>query len=421
MGSFIDMTGWVMNEHGVLDSKLTVIAQAPDRINANGVHIKRWVVQCNCERHTIFVADGIALRTGNTKTCGNCERNKYEKLDEYYIGYSSNTNEKFYFDLDQYKVVEQYTWRVQLDKRNGYKRLVTTIHQDDGKVKLLTMWKLLTGYDYCDHENGNTMDNRLNNLRQSTHQLNMQNKKKYKNNSSGFIGVLKGKNGRWIANIRKDNIEYNLGVYNTKEDAILARIKAEAAVFDKEYAPNRNLFTEYNINILNEKQHWQEWIIQDKVNYLGFPIYVNSKPVVQLTLDGKFVASFETIHNASTVTGISESGIGSCCRKTAKSAGGYLWVYQDEYELNPYAFSYNPKKQGKSIVQLTVDNKYIAEYEGLSSASSALNIDTSSICACCKGKQKTAGGYKWMYKEDWNKLKLTIQNELEEADELQVI
>ena len=29
-----------------------------------------------------------------------------------------------------------------------------------------------------------------------------------------------------------------------------------------------------------------------------------------------------------------------------------------------------------------------------------INIDKSSIIRCCKGKQSTAGGYKWKYKED---------------------
>lgn len=31
MGSFIDMTGWVMREHGFPNSRLTVIDRAPNR------------------------------------------------------------------------------------------------------------------------------------------------------------------------------------------------------------------------------------------------------------------------------------------------------------------------------------------------------------------------------------------------------
>ena len=31
MGKFIDMTGWVMKEHGIPDSRLTVIRRAANR------------------------------------------------------------------------------------------------------------------------------------------------------------------------------------------------------------------------------------------------------------------------------------------------------------------------------------------------------------------------------------------------------
>lgn len=132
---------------------------------------------------------------------------------------------------------------------------------------------MITGYDYCDHKNGNTLDNRNENLRQTTYAMNMQNKKVYKNNKSGCHGVRQNNRSKWVAGIRKDNNEYNLGVYENKEDAILARIKAEFVLFDPEFAPNRDLFSQYNLDLTNEKKHWEEWIRQDKVNYLGYPIY----------------------------------------------------------------------------------------------------------------------------------------------------
>lgn len=39
MGRFIDMTGWVMSEHGVSDSRLTVVERAEDGILPSGKHI----------------------------------------------------------------------------------------------------------------------------------------------------------------------------------------------------------------------------------------------------------------------------------------------------------------------------------------------------------------------------------------------
>ena len=39
MGQKIDMTGWVMAEHGVPDSRLTVIKEVEPYINAKGLKI----------------------------------------------------------------------------------------------------------------------------------------------------------------------------------------------------------------------------------------------------------------------------------------------------------------------------------------------------------------------------------------------
>lgn len=56
-----------------------------------------------------------------------------------------------------------------------------------------------------------------------------------------------------------------------------------------------------------------------------------------------------------------------------------------------------PKK--KKVVQKTLDGKYIKEFEGLREAGINVGINYSSIIKCCKGKAKTAGGYKWEYLE----------------------
>lgn len=61
----IDMTGWKMREHGIIDSRVTVLKQA-DKHTTSG--IIRWECQCDCG--TIFIADGTKLRNGHTKSCG---------------------------------------------------------------------------------------------------------------------------------------------------------------------------------------------------------------------------------------------------------------------------------------------------------------------------------------------------------------
>ena len=322
-----------MWEHGVPESRLTVIRQAQDKIRPNGTHIKRWIVECNCEKHTIFEVDGGSIKSGNTTSCG-CVRgyNKYDLTKEYGIGITSNTNEEFYFSLDKYDLIKDYVWRVSIDKRNGYKRLVTSIHYPDGKCKIKTIWSMITGYDYCDHKNGNTLDNRNENLRQSTHLLNMQNRKTHKNNKTTEPGI-DSVNNKHSVHIRCNNKEYNLGTYNDFNIALTVRVRAEAAIFDKEYAPHRDLFNKYNIDIEYEKKYWNWWINTDGINYLGDPIHPQQKKIVQLTQSNEYIQCFKSIAEASKITGVNRSCIGSCCNHRCLSAGGFIWMFKNEYDL----------------------------------------------------------------------------------------
>lgn len=57
----------------------------------------------------------------------------------------------------------------------------------------------------------------------------------------------------------------------------------------------------------------------------------------------------------------------------------------------------------KKIVQLTLDMKFIKEYPSIGVAAKELGYSCGHISDCCKGKDKTYKGYKWLYKENYNK------------------
>lgn len=60
----IDMTGWIMKEHGVPDSRITVLRRDTETKSK----LVRWICQCECG--TIFSAVGTKLRSGWTRSCG---------------------------------------------------------------------------------------------------------------------------------------------------------------------------------------------------------------------------------------------------------------------------------------------------------------------------------------------------------------
>lgn len=53
------------------------------------------------------------------------------------------------------------------------------------------------------------------------------------------------------------------------------------------------------------------------------------------------------------------------------------------------------KNLGKPVIQLTLVNEFIMEWESASAAGRCLNISINNICACCRGERKKCGGFKW--------------------------
>ena len=52
----------------------------------------------------------------------------------------------------------------------------------------------------------------------------------------------------------------------------------------------------------------------------------------------------------------------------------------------------------KAVVQYTKEGEFVAEYESALIAKEKTGINNSDIGACCRGIQKTAGGFKWTFK-----------------------
>jgi group I intron endonuclease len=59
-----------------------------------------------------------------------------------------------------------------------------------------------------------------------------------------------------------------------------------------------------------------------------------------------------------------------------------------------------PSGVNKHVVQLDLNNNFIAEWDSAKKAGESLNIDFSTITKCCKGKRRTAGKFKWRYKDE---------------------
>lgn len=119
--------------------------------------------------------------------------------------------------------------------RNGY-RIVGVNY--GGKVFKLSahriVWALHTGdwpKLHIDHINRVRTDNRISNLRDVSHAVNMQNRAPSKDGSAGSTGVRQRKGGRYAAYINNGGRQRHLGVFDTEAQAHAAYLAEAARVY----------------------------------------------------------------------------------------------------------------------------------------------------------------------------------------------
>ena len=88
-------------------------------------------------------------------------------------------------------------------------------------------------------------------------------------------------------------------------------------------------------------------------------------------------------------------------RMLGENNPNYGRVYSEE-EITQFREAH--RKEMKPIVQLDLKNHFINQYESIREASRQTNVNRQCISFCLQGKYKTAGGFYWMYKEDYEKL-----------------
>ena len=131
------------------------------------------------------------------------------------------------------------------------------------------------------------------------------------------------------------------------------------------------------------------------------------KTVIQLSLNGEFIKEWESATNVEKVLGIRQSDISATCIGRQKSAGGFLWIYKNDYSKEKMLNLVNSAKntikyqKGKPIIQLTLDGEFVREWKSLVEVKRFLDISYNNISTVCNNRRKSAGGFKWMYKEEY--------------------
>ena len=124
-------------------------------------------------------------------------------------------------------------------------------------------------------------------------------------------------------------------------------------------------------------------------------------PILQFDLDGKLTKRWEYgAGEASKKLNIGQSGIFKCFKMIRKTYKGYIWLYEKYYNEFSIDLNFHLIKKGKNIVQLSKENEFLCIWDSIKEAQEILNIrHISEVCR----NNNNAGGFKWMYKEDYEK------------------
>lgn len=129
---------------------------------------------------------------------------------------------QFVIDDADAPLVLQRRWN--LSCVNGYPS--ATFHQRRVLLHILLMGPAPDGLEW-DHKDRDKLNNRRDNFRLVTRQVNTRNVDLQRNNSTGITGVRKFSDTRWEAYIYVNRVQQSLGTHRTLEMARAARHAAE--------------------------------------------------------------------------------------------------------------------------------------------------------------------------------------------------
>lgn len=119
------------------------------------------------------------------------------------------------------------------------------------------------------------------------------------------------------------------------------------------------------------------------------------KKVYQYTMNGDFIAEYESAAEASRHTGIMRSAIGRVCLGRTYSAGGYIWSFS---KLDKAQYNKPTHTNAKAVLQYDRDGNFIKEWPSLKAVCEVYGSAPSNRSRSIR-LQKFRGKFIWKFKE----------------------
>jgi len=117
------------------------------------------------------------------------------------------------------------------------------------------------------------------------------------------------------------------------------------------------------------------------------------KKVTQYTAEGKKLAVYPSVKNASLKTGIDRDTISKSALKKFRFAGGYVWRYAGE----TYKGEYEIKNKARVVIQYSLAGKKIGQFKSINEAALKSGHTASTLLDCAHKRTKVSHGYVWRF------------------------
>lgn len=125
------------------------------------------------------------------------------------------------------------------------------------------------------------------------------------------------------------------------------------------------------------------------------PMSSGRKRIIQCSMNGEIIRKFESITCAANETGLLRTRISAALIGSCKTAGGCIFVYEDEFPIKNLE-DYLPRKKGRRVAKVDkVTNEIIQCYDSIAEAGKDLGVSYKAIHKVVDKEDRSAYGYKW--------------------------